>query len=308
MTAASAERSDANRIGGLRRFAVAITAFNVFGHTVLGFEQSLACPLVGLAVAYGMELLLEWVGARLDRRRPRFAGGPRVLVDFLLSAHIAGLAVAMLLYPNERLLPVALAAACAIGSKAIFRVCVDGQSRHFFNPSNLGVSVTLLAFPWVGGAPAYQFTAQVSGVWDWALPALVVGLGTFLNGRYTKRLPLIAGWLGGFALQATLRSLMFDLPPAAALMPMTSLAFLLFTFYMVTDPATTPETPGAQVLFGLGVAAVYAILVTAHVVFGLFFALSIVCLARGLLIHTRNVLAKALAAPALSCRPGAASS
>jgi hypothetical protein len=114
--------SDANRLGGLRRFAVAITALNVFGHTVLGFEQAPAHPVVAVLVAYSMELLLEWLGARTEHRRPRFLGGPRVLVDFLLSAHITGLAVAMLLYANENLMPVAMAAACAVGSKAIFRV------------------------------------------------------------------------------------------------------------------------------------------------------------------------------------------
>jgi Na+-translocating ferredoxin:NAD+ oxidoreductase RnfD subunit len=289
MMQATAAWSHANRLGGLRRFAVAITTLNIFGHTVLGFEQSLAHPLVALAVAYGMELLLEWVGARLERRPPRFVGGPRVLVDFLLSAHISGLAVAMLLYANERLMPVAMAAACAVGSKAIFRVRVNGNSQHFLNPSNLGISVTLLAFSWVSGAPAYQFTANVSGVWDWALPALVIVLGTFLNARYTKRLPLIAAWLGGFVLQAVLRSLIFDAPLAGALMPMTSLAFLLFAFYMVTDPATTPGTRKAQVIFGVSLATTYATLMMAHVVFGLFWSLSIVCLARGIIIHAQNV-------------------
>ena len=59
-----------DRLGGLRRFAVAITALNVLGHTWFGFEQSLAQPLVSLAAAYGMELLLEWLGARIDGRAP----------------------------------------------------------------------------------------------------------------------------------------------------------------------------------------------------------------------------------------------
>ena len=29
-----------NRLGGLRRFAIAITVFNILGHTVFGFEQA----------------------------------------------------------------------------------------------------------------------------------------------------------------------------------------------------------------------------------------------------------------------------
>ena len=99
----------ANRLGGLRRFAVAITGLNILGHAFLGFEQSWAQPLIAVATAYSMEILLELVDARVHRHRPRFMGGPKVLVDFLLSAHKTGLAVAMLLYSNELLFPNAFA-------------------------------------------------------------------------------------------------------------------------------------------------------------------------------------------------------
>ncbi len=51
---------------------------------------------------------------------------------------------------------------------------------------------------------------------------------------------------------------------------------------MVTDPGTTPEGPGAQVAFGASVALVYSLLLMRHIVFGLFVALVIVCVARGL--------------------------
>ena len=63
---------------------------------------------------------------------------------------------------------------------------------------------------------------------------------------------------------------------------MTGVAFVLFTFYMVTDPATTPERTLAQVAFGASVALVYSLFLMSHVVFGLFMALVIVCVARGL--------------------------
>jgi hypothetical protein len=73
-------------------------------------------------------------------------------------------------------------------------------------------------------------------------------------------------------------------------------AFILFTFYMVTDPATTPSAPRAQVAFGASVAAVYGLLMAAHVVFGLFFALSLVCAARGAWAHARVLVPRALPA------------
>ena len=277
----------ADRLGGLRRFAVAITVLNILGHAFFGFEQSLAQPVVALVSAYSVELLLELIDARCNRRPLRFlGGGARKFVEFLLSAHITGLACAMLLYANERLGPVVFASVVAICSKCILRAPAERGTRHFFNPSNFGITVTLLVFSWVSIAPPYQFTENMTGVGDWILPAVIVCTGTFLNARFTHRLPLIAAWLGGFVAQAALRSLFLDTPFEAALVPMTGVAFILYTFYMVTDPATTPGRRREQIAFGLSIAAVYGLLMVAHIVFGLFFALTIVCAFRGLGIYT----------------------
>ena len=282
MASCNGSTGPSDRLAALRRFAVAITLLNVLGHFVLGFEQSWAQPLVALATAYSVELILEGVGAWAERRSPQFLGGWCALVDFLLPAHITALAVSMLLYANDRLWPIAFATAVGVGSKTLIRVPVGRGVRHCFNPSNVGIAVTLLVFPWVGIAPPYQFTENLSGVGDWILPMVIVASGTFLNTRFTGKVPLILGWLGGFVIQAFLRSQVQGTPFVAALLPVTGMAFLLFTFYMVTDPATTPRDPLPQFAFGVAVAASYACLMMAHVVFGLFFALVIVCSLRGM--------------------------
>jgi enediyne biosynthesis protein E5 len=270
------------RLAALRRFAVAITALNVAGHTVLGFEQAWIVPVAAVVTAYITELGLEAVDAWATARPRRFSGGLRALADFLLPAHITGLAVGMLLYANQRLWPILFAVVVAVASKQIFRVPVGHTRRHFLNPSNTGIAVTLLLFPWVGIAPPYHFTENLGGAWDWILPGLIVVTGTLLNGKLTGRLPLIGGWVGGFAAQAIIRGLLFGTPLAAGLLPMTGLAFVLFTNYMVTDPGTTPSKPSTQVAFGAAVAAAYGALMLLHIVFGLFFALAIVCATRGL--------------------------
>lgn len=269
------------RLAALRRFATAITLFNVAGHLLFGFEQAWLHPFVALATAYGVELMLELLDARIHRRRPGCAGGFVPLVDFLLPAHITAMAVSMLLYANDRVMPLVFATAVALASKHVFRIRVGERSRHFFNPSNLGITVTLLAFPSVGIAMPYMFTENLTGAGDWLLPALIVCSGSFLNARFTRKVPLILAWLGTFALQALIRSLVFDTPVTAPWMPMTGVAFLLFTFYMVTDPSTTPTSVRGQVAFGASVAVVYGLLLAGHVVFTLFFALSLVCLGRG---------------------------
>jgi Na+-translocating ferredoxin:NAD+ oxidoreductase RnfD subunit len=286
-----AEKKDM-RLAALRRFATAITLLNVLGHTVLGFEQSLAQPVVALLAAYSTEILLEVIESRRLGRKPRFLGPGTKFIDFMLSAHITGLAVAMLLYANDRLLPIAFAAVAAIASKHLFRVGTNGARRHVFNPSNLGITATLLAFPWVGIAQPYMFTENLSGGWSWFLPCLIVCSGTFLNTVFTKRIPLVLAWLSAFVLQAAVRHFAFGNLFLPSLNPMTGVAFLLFTFYMVTDPATTPATRRGQIAFGASVAAAYGTLMAFHIVFGLFFGLTLVCAGRGALLYARSLAAQ----------------
>jgi Na+-translocating ferredoxin:NAD+ oxidoreductase RnfD subunit len=265
----------------LRRFALAITVLNLLGYTVLGFEQAWVIPVVAVATAYASELLLDLVESSAAGRPARIAGPLPAVFDFLLSAHITGLAVSMLLYSGARIWPIVFATVIAIGSKAVFRASVGSSSRHFFNPSNFGITVTLLAFPSVGIAPPYMFTENLATAGDWLLPIGIATTGSLLNTRLTGRLPLILGWLGGFVLQAAVRATLTGSLFGPALGPMTGTAFVLYTFYMVTDPATTPEGRWTQVAFGVSVAAAYGVLMTLHVVFGLFFALTVVCAVRG---------------------------
>ena len=133
-------------------------------------------PFVGIAAAYLCETWFELVDGYVQRRPFRFSGGWRNAVNFLLSAHITGVAVSMLLYSNARLMPIAFAAAVAIASKALFRVKVNDSSRHFLNPSNFGITVALLLFPWVGIAPPYHFSENLQGIGSWILPAVIVDL------------------------------------------------------------------------------------------------------------------------------------
>jgi len=288
------------RLGALWRFATAITVFNIVGHLYLGFEQAWAYPFVALATAYATEMVLEILESRGYGRKPRFLGvGFKGFIEFLLPAHITAMAISMLLYSNKSLLPIAFAAAAGIASKYLFRIQVEGRFRHFYNPSNFGIALTLVTFHWVGIAPPYMFTENLLTTGDLVLPAIILCSGTFLNTRFTRRIPLIVAWLATFALQALLRSTFFGTPLTAPFLPMTGMAFLLFTFYMVSDPSTTPSKPLSQVLFGAGVAATYGLLLVDHIVFTLFFALSIVCTVRGIALYAGEVLRQRREAAAL---------
>jgi enediyne biosynthesis protein E5 len=276
------------RLAALRRFAFSISVFTLAGHTVLGFEQAWAQPLVTLAWIYALELTLESVDAWGNRRPARFRGGASAVVDFLLPAHIAGLAISMLLYPNARFSPLLFAATVCVASKHLVRAPIEGRRRHVLNPSNVGISATLLLFPAVGISPPYQYTENLSGVWDWVIPLVVFGSGLLLNHQLTGKTPLILAWTAGFAVQALIRSAIFDMPVIAGLLPLTGMTFMLFTTYMITDPGSSPRTARGQIAFGLTVAAVYGVLMASHIVFGLFFALSIVGTGRLALLWVRT--------------------
>lgn len=273
------------RLPALRRFGAAITILTLFGQTVLGFEPGWIHVVAALATSYSLEALLEVIDARLCERPYAWSGGGvQRVIDFFLPAHITALAVAMLLYAGERVFPVMFGVACAIGSKALLRVPVGKGRRHFLNPSNTGIAAGLLLLPAMGSSPPYQFTEGTTGWVDWLIPGIIICTGTLLNARFTHKLPLIVGWLGGYVLQSVVRTVFFGAMPLAPLMPMTGVAFVLFTNYMVSDPATTPTVPWRQALFGLSVALLYGALRVMHVYFAIFYALLIVCTVRGLLL------------------------
>lgn len=269
------------RSAALRRFGVSITALTILGHTVLGFEQAYATPVVAVVAALATELLLDSIDAAAHRRRPRYLAPLGKVIDFLLPAYIAGLATALLLYANENLWPYVLAVIVAISSKYLVRVRLGRGLRHVLNPSNAGIVAVLLLFPWVGIAPPYEFTEWVSGPVYALIPVLLLVAGTMLNATLTGKIPLILGWVGGFVVQALVRGAFDDISVISALLPMTGTAFVLFTNYMITDPGTTPVRPRNQVAFGVVLAATYGVLVALHIVFGLFFSLMIVCVLRG---------------------------
>lgn len=270
------------RLVALWYFTTLMITWNIVGHTTLGFEQSWATPVAAVLTAIGISMLFEWIDARAVNREVRFTGSIGNFLNFLPACLIPGFACGMLLYANERLWPVIFAVVLSMASKVVLRAPVgNGRTQHIFNPSNFGVGATLLLFPDVSFAPPYHFTENTTGLWDWGIPLIVLTTGIIIHGLFTGRLPLVGAWIGAFILQALLRAKIFGVPYFVPLMPMTSAAFIIFTLYMIPDPATTPLNRWRQAFFGFSVAAVYAITQVLHLVFGLFFALLIVCAIRG---------------------------
>jgi hypothetical protein len=297
-------KSPRMRLFALWYFCILMIIWNVLGHTVLGFEQSWATPVVAIATAVAMQMLLDWVDAKARNRQLRFTGGLGNFLNFLPAALIPGFACGMLLYANERLLPVVFSVVLSIGSKVIFRAPVgNGHYQHIFNPSNFGVAATLILFPSVGFAPPYHFTENLTGWGDWLLPGIVLFTGIIIHAFFTGRMPLVGAWVLGFIVQGLVRAAIFGTPLHVPLTPMTSAAFILFTLYMIPDPATTPLHPWRQAAFGFAVAMVYGVIQMLHLVFGLFFALVAVCAIRGASLHIWAIYNKMRGRPARQAAP-----
>ena len=271
------------RYRALRNFAIAMTVFNVLGYTILGFEQPWLWPILALLTGYSAEVLMELIQSWFDRRRPRFLEGDlRQKMAFFFPAHITSLAVNLLLYANDRFWPVAFGVIVGITGKTLLQAPIAGRMRHYMNPSNLGITATLVFFgSWVSIAPPYMFTEHVPDVFKLAIPIIIITAGTMINARLTQRGMLIVGFLGAFALQALVRWWWFDVALYNGLAVMTGVAFVLFTNYMITDPGTSPSKPRAQFIFGAGVGVVYGVLMAFNIVYTLFFAVVIVCAMRG---------------------------
>ncbi|MDT0263238.1 enediyne biosynthesis protein UnbU [Jatrophihabitans lederbergiae] len=268
----------------LRNFALSITIFNVFGYALLGFEQPYMWPVFALLTGYAVEITFELISAWAYQRRPRFlGGGPRGIYEFLLPAHITALAVNMLLYANNQILPVIFGVFVGVAGKHVFQAPINGRMRHFMNPSNFGIAVSLLCFgSWVSIAPPYQFTENANTFFRIMIPLIMITAGTVLNAVLTRKVPLVVGWMGGFAIQAFVRHGIWDVALFSALGSMTGVAFVLFTNYMITDPGTTPMKPRAQFMFGSSVAVIYGVLMEFNVTYTLFYALVVVCALRGI--------------------------
>ncbi|MEV4188960.1 enediyne biosynthesis protein UnbU [Streptosporangium canum] len=274
----------------LRRFAGSITVMTVLGHTVLGFEQAYLTPIAGAVTGMVAEFALETVEAWAWRRPARYRGTPGQVADFFLPSYITGLTCAMLLYGGADPMPVVLAVLIGVGSTYVLRVRAPGVAgprpggvpgRHYLNPSCSGALAVVLLFPWVGVAPPYRFAEWVPGPPGALVPLAVLVLGSAVNAKLIGRLPLVLAWVSGSVLQGALQDGPTGVSTIGALLPMTGVASVLFTDYMLTDLGTTPVRPRGQVVFGLAAAAVHGLLVQFHLVPGLLPALVIVCAGRG---------------------------
>jgi Na+-transporting NADH:ubiquinone oxidoreductase subunit NqrB len=158
------------------------------------------------------------------------------------SAAISGLSLSLLLRSNS-IGWLLLAAVIAVGSKFVIRV----RGKHLFNPTN-GAIVALLLFThrvWV--SPGQWGNVAFFGF-------LIVCLGGLVVNR-AARSDVTYAFIASWAAVLVGRSLMLGEPLTIPLHRLENGALLLFTFFMISDPKTTPDSRAGRILFAMLVAA-----------------------------------------------------
>jgi Na+-translocating ferredoxin:NAD+ oxidoreductase RnfD subunit len=240
-------------------------SYLVLGFTVLGFNRTPYQALITTVSTGLFEVLL----ARIFKKKWIFP----------LSALITSCSLSILLNYSHNYWVLMVPVYFAIGSKYVFTF----NGRHFFNPAQIAVTMSLLFTPnLITVAPAYQWNGIA------AMGAFIAMFGIFLLLPKINRHWLVITFLATFTAQTYLRAMIMKhhLPfETLFLGTLTSPAFLLFTFFMITDPQTSPPTRKGQVIVGFFIAFVDLILHLKQSYYTFFIAGAVVQSTRAMIMH-----------------------
>jgi Na+-transporting NADH:ubiquinone oxidoreductase subunit NqrB len=212
-------------------------ALLLYGLLQLQFDLS----LWQIAVTLGTALLTQYVGTRCYKL-PSF--DPR-------SPLISALSLCLLLRTND-LAIAALASSIAIASKFIIR----WKDKHLFNPTNLALVVMLAGgLGWI--SPGQWGQVAWFGF-------LIACLGSLVITR-AARADVTLAFLTFYVGLLFARAVWLGDPLTIPLHQIESGALLIFAFFMISDPKTTPDSRAGRIAFALLVA-----LGACYVQFGLF--------------------------------------
>ncbi|HWH77967.1 MAG TPA: RnfABCDGE type electron transport complex subunit D, partial [Candidatus Binatus sp.] len=211
-----------------RYYQIAVlAALLIYGIGWLDFDVSWR----QVAILLGAVLIAQFLCAKIAAL-PSF--DPR-------SALISGLSLCLLLRTNSELLLVG-AAVITIASKFIF----TWRGKHIFNPTNFGIvaMIALTGAVWVSPA---QWGSKLHFAF------LMACLGGMVIHR-AMRSDVSYAFILAYAAILFGRAFWLGDPWAIPLKQLQSGALLLFTFFMISDPKTTPDSRLGRILFGLLVA------------------------------------------------------
>ena len=194
-----------------------------------------------IALTIGTALLTQYAGTRFYDL-PSF--DPK-------SALISSFSLCLLLRTDHFTIAV-LAAVIAIGSKFVIR----GKDKHVFNPTTLALVVM------IGSGLGWISPGQWGQV-AW-FGFLIACLGSLVVTR-AARADITLAFLAFYVGLLFTRAIWLDDPFTIPLHQIESGALLIFAFFMISDPKTTPDSRAGRIIYALLVT-----LAALYVQFGLF--------------------------------------
>jgi Na+-transporting NADH:ubiquinone oxidoreductase subunit NqrB len=204
----------------------ALTLLLLYGIFALSFDITVfrAAILVGTALAT-QSICSRIRGIAFDPR----------------SAAISGLSLALLLRSESIALLIA-GAVIAVGSKFVVRI----NGKHVFNPTNGAIVALLLLSSRVWVSPGQWGNVAFFGFLITCIGGLVVNRAARSDVTYAFIVFWSALVIG--------RSFWVGEPLTIPFHRLESGALLLFTFFMISDPKTTPDSRAGRILFAAVVA------------------------------------------------------
>jgi Na+-transporting NADH:ubiquinone oxidoreductase subunit NqrB len=157
-------------------------------------------------------------------------------VRSLLSATISGLSILLLCRSNS-IFFLGLVAAIAIASKFVFR----SKDKHFFNPTNFGIVVALYLSREVWVSPGQWGDEALLVFWLLVAGGVVVLKAGRQDISFTFLLTHMALLLS--------RVLYLGQPMSVFFHQLANGSLIIFTFFMISDPRSTPNHRRARVVF-----------------------------------------------------------
>jgi Na+-transporting NADH:ubiquinone oxidoreductase subunit NqrB len=208
---------------------VVLSLLLTYGITILDFGIRWQNALVIVLTAIGVQFLCTQCF-----RLPRFDP---------LSPLITSLSLTLLLRTGDATFA-AIAASLAIGSKFLIRY----QGKHIFNPANFALVSLMLSsdHAWVS-----------SGQWgSAAIGAFALACLGFLVLTRARRAETTIAFISIYGAMLFARAVWLDDPFAIPFHQLQNGALLIFAFFMISDPKTTPNRASGRVLFAALVASV----------------------------------------------------
>ena len=150
------------------------------------------------------------------------------------SGLITGLIISMVLAPNSSLLLTGLLSIVAIASKYILRI----NNRPVFNPAAFGLIIGVIFF----NSPL--------GWWGDYYHILTIIAGSVLLIKYTGHWKMVFVFLATFSILIFVRALISG-PSIIDQLYLNISISSFFTFFMLTDPKTSPLLPNQFINFGI---------------------------------------------------------